>query len=140
MIRTVARSILLAVGLAALGCAQNKRRPTVTGEFTRYGAQMSQGGMALPEVPDALLTGFPSVVRLDNANGFRVDGAFQMQGRYRLERDSIFLDQESGDTTRLAFAGRLFNDTLHLHWLPDYHVDPNSTTEADWELFFVRSH
>jgi hypothetical protein len=78
-------------------------------------------------------------MRFDNANRFQVDaGAFQMHGRYRLERDSIFLDQESGGTTRLAFAGRLFNDTLHLHWIPDYDVGPGST-EASWQLFFVRS-
>lgn len=140
MKRNVARSLLVAAGVAALGCTQNKRGPTVIGEFTRYGAQMSQGGMALPALPDAALTNFPSVVRLDNANGFEVDaGAFQMHGRYRLERDSIFLDQESSDTTRLAFAGRLFNDTLHLHWIPDYDVGPDSN-EAEWQLFFVRSH
>ena len=140
MKRNVARCILVAAGLAALGCAQNKRRPTVTSEFTRYGTQMSQGGYVLPEVPDAVLTNFPRVVRLDNANGFQVDaGAFQMEGRYRLERDSIFLDEVSSDTTRLAFAGRLFNDTLHLHWIPDYEVGPDSH-EASWQIFFVKSH
>ena len=138
MKRNVARSIVLAAGLAAIGCMQPKSGPTVTGEFTRYRAQMSQGGQALPELPDAELTNCPSVVLFD-ANGYKVDaGAFQMHGRYRLERDSIFLDQESNGTTRLAFAGRLFNDTLHLHWIPDYDVGPDST-EADWQLSFVRS-
>ena len=124
--------------MAALGCTQNKRGPTVIGEFTRYGAQMSQGGYVFPALPDSLLTTFPSVVRFDNANGFHVEGAFEIQGRYRLERDSIFLDQQDGDSTRLAFAGRLFSDTLHLHWIPDYDVSQDSN-EAEWQLFFVRS-
>ena len=138
MKRTVLLSILVAAGVVAGGCTQNKRGPSVT-EFTRYGAQMSQGGYVLPELPNAALTNFPSVVRLDNAKGFHVDaGAFEMDGRYRLERDSIFLDQESNGTTRLAFAGRLFNDTLHLHWIPDYDVGPDSH-EAEWQIFFVRS-
>ena len=140
MKRSMTRSIFLAASLAAIGCAQNKRGPMVTGEFTRYGAQMSQGGVALPQLPNAMLTNFPSVVRFDNANGFQVDaGVFKMQGRYRLERDSIFLDQENSGTTRLAFAGRLVNDTLRLNWIPDYDVGQDST-EANWELFFVRSH
>jgi hypothetical protein len=140
MKRNVAHFILVAASLATLGCKQAKHDPTVTGEFTRYGAQMSQGGVVLPELPDAALANFPSVVRLDNAHTFQVDaGVFQMSGRYRLERDSIFLDEQKGDTTRLAFAGRLFNDTLHLHWIPDYDVGSDST-EAAWQLFFVRSH
>jgi len=140
MKRTLAHSIVIAASLAAFGCTDHTGRPTVTREFTRYRAVMSQGGYVLPELPDAALTNFPSVVRLDNAKGFHVDaGAFQMQGRYRLERDSIFLDQVTGDSTRLAFAGRLFNDTLQLHWIPDYDVGPNSN-EAEWHLFFVRSH
>ena len=140
MKRNVARSIVIAASLAAFGCTKHSGRPSATREFTRYRAVMSQGGYVLPELPDAALTNFPSVVRLDNANGFHVDaGAFQMQGRYRLERDSIFLDQANGDSTRLAFAGRLVNDTLQLHWIPDYDVGPNSN-EAQWQLFFVRSH
>jgi hypothetical protein len=99
---------------------------------------MSQGGQTLPSLPDAVLTGFPSVVRFDNANGFEVEaGVGQMRGRYRFERDSIFLDQASDGKTRLAFEGRLFGDTLHLHWLPDYDVGPDST-EAEWQIFFVR--
>jgi hypothetical protein len=134
----IARSLLVAAGVAALGCAQHKRGARVTGQFTRYGAQMSQGGQTLPSLPDAVLTGFPSVVRFDNANGFEVEaGVGQMRGRYRFERDSIFLDQASDGKTRLAFEGRLFGDTLHLHWLPDYDVGPDST-EAEWQIFFVR--
>ena len=139
MKRNLARSIVAAIGLAMLGCTQPKRGPTVIGEFTRYRAQMSQGGETLPEVPNSILTDFPSVVRLDNANSFQVDaGSIQMHGQYRLERDSIFLDAENSGTTRLAFAGRLLNDTLHLHWIPDYDVGPDST-EADWQLSFARS-
>jgi hypothetical protein len=140
MKRNLTRSLLVAAGLAALACTQNKRGPKVIGEFHRYGTQMSQGGMVLPELPDAQLTNFPSAVKFDNANGFQVDGgAFEIRGHYRLERDSIFLDQESNGATRLAFAGRLFNDTLHLHWIPDYDVGSDSH-EAEWQLFFVRSH
>ena len=137
MKRNVTHSILLAASLAALGCRQAKRGATVTAEFTRYGAEMSQGGVTLPPLPNEALADFPSVVKLDKAHGFQVEGTFQMSGRYRLERDSIFLDQKSGDSTRLAFAGRLFGDTLHLHWIPDYAADEH---DASWELFFVRSH
>ena len=136
----VARSLLVAAAVATLGCAQGTRGAQVTDQFTRYGAQMSQGGPILPPLPESVLTGFPSVVRLDTAYGFEVEaGVGPMRGRYRLEGDSIFLDAESEGKTRLAFAGRLFGDTLHLHWLPDYEVGPESN-EAEWQLFFVRSH
>ena len=70
MKRKLDLSIVSAAILAALGCPQPKRGPTVTGEFTRYRAEMSQGGQILPELPNAVLTDFPSVVRFENANGF----------------------------------------------------------------------
>jgi hypothetical protein len=138
MTLSVARCLLFALGVVALGCAQTKPGSHVT-EYTRYGAQMSQNGYVLPTPPEGSLTGFPSVVRFDNANGFEVEsGVGPMRGRYRVERDSIFLDEETDGKTRLAFAGRLFGDTLHLHWLPDYDVGPDSN-EAEWQIFFVRS-
>ena len=121
----------------ALGCKESKRRSTASREFTRYAAEMSQGGMTLPPLPDEQLTDFPRVVKLDNDHGFQVDGGMiQMSGRYRLAGDSIFLDEMKGDSTRLAFAGRLFGDTLQLHWIPDYGADEH---DASWELFFARS-
>ena len=140
MKRILARSILITVCLTTLGCTRTKHGPKVTGEFTRFAAQMSQGGMTLPELPEAALSGFPSVVRFDGDNGFQVDAAaFEMHGRYRLKGDSIFLDsQEGGDSTRLAFSGRLYRDTLQLRWIPDYDVGSGST-EAEWQLFFARS-
>ena len=136
---SVSRGVVIALGLVVLGCASNKRGPQVTGEYKRYGAEMSQGGMTLPQLPDAALSGMPSVVRFDDAKGYEVEaGSFRLTGKYRFERDSIFLDEENRGQTRLAFAGRLFGDTLHLHWLPDYEVGPDST-EASWELFFARA-
>lgn len=135
----VARWLAVALGVAVLGCVESKHGARVTGEYTRYGAQMSQGGYVLPTLPEGALTSFPSTVRFVSANGFEVDGGIaRYEGKYRLERDSIFLDAESSGETRLAFAGRLFGDTLHLHWIPDYEVGPDST-EAEWQLFFVRS-
>jgi hypothetical protein len=97
---------------------------------------MSQGGVTLPPLPNEALADFPSVVKLDKANGFRVEGTFQISGRYRIVRDSIFLDEVTGDSTRLAFAGRLFNDTLQLHWIPDFEATEH---DASWELFFAKS-
>lgn len=135
----VAQCLLVTATVAAVGCVQHKSGPQITGEYRRYGAQMSQGGYVLPTLPEEALTNFPATVRFDKAHGFETDGGIVLfRGRYRMERDSIFLDEESKDTTRLAFAGRLFGDTLHLHWLPDYDVGPDST-EAEWQLFFVRS-
>ena len=130
---------MVAAGFAALACTKPERGPTVTGEFTRYRALMSQGGVTLPELPAEQLGNFPSVVRFDDAHTVQVTGGLvDMQGRYRLERDSIFLDTENKGATRVAFAGRLSNDTLHLHWIPDYDVGDGST-EAKWVLSFARS-
>ena len=135
----VSRFLIVSLGVALLGCAGGKRGARVTGEYKRYSAQMSQGGMALPQLPESVLSGMPSVVRFDDAKGYEVEaGAFRLTGKYRFERDSIFLDEENQGKTRLAFAGRLIGDTLPQHWLPDFDVGPDST-EADWELAFART-
>ena len=125
--------------LAALACSPSKSSSTATKEYRRYRALMSQGGQTLPELPDAALTSMPSVVRLADGNSFEVEGGpLAMLGKYRLERDSIFLDQDSDGKKRLAFAGQLVSDTLHLRMIPDYDVGDNST-EATWVLSFARS-
>lgn len=139
MRRDNAYRILLAAGLSlgAIDCGKNDTASGATRTFRRYGAQMTVGGMPMPQLPNEALTTMPSVVRLVGRDAFEVDASVaQWKGRYRLEGDSIFLDDESGAEPRLAFAGRLFNDTLHLHFLPDYPADSN---EARWQLFFVRS-
>jgi hypothetical protein len=134
----LAQWLLVVAGVTALGCAKHTGGAQVAAQYTRYGAQMSQGGYVLPPLPDSVLTNFPAVVRLDKANGFEVESSMGLtRGRVRLERDSIFLDEVSKDTTRLAIAGRLFGDTLHLHWIPDYGVDPEH--DAEWQLFFVKA-
>ena len=134
-----ARSIFVAASLAALGCSSSKSDATSGREFTRYRALMSQGGQTLPELPAEALTSMPLLVRLTDGNGFEVEGGpLQMRGNYRLERDSIFLDQKSDGKARLAFAGQLVNDTLHLRMIPDYDVGDGST-EATWVLSFARS-
>ena len=136
---SAARSIVLTASVAALGCSSSKSDATATKEFTRYRALMSQGGYTLPELPAEALTTMPAVVRLTGGNGFEVEGGpLAMRGKYRLERDSIFLDQDSDGKKRLAFAGRLVNDTLHLRLIPDYEVG-DSSTEATWVLSFAGS-
>ena len=134
-----ARSFLVIASVAALGCSQSKSDSTATREFTRYRALMSQGGYTLPELPDEALATMPLVVRLIDGSGFEVvGGPLAMRGKYRLERDSIFLDQDSDGKKRLAFAGQLVSDTLHLRLIPDYDVGDGST-EATWTLSFARS-
>jgi hypothetical protein len=132
-----ALSFIVTASLAA--CSSSKSDAAATREFTRYRALMSQGGMTLPELPEAALTTMPSLVRLTGSNGFEVEGGpLAMSGKYRLERDSIFLDHDDGGKKRLAFAGQLLNDTLHLRMIPDYDVG-NGSTEATWTLSFARS-
>ena len=96
-----------------------------------------EGGQVLPVPTDGQFgAAFPSSVRLDNAKNFVVQsGDAQLNGHYRLERDSIFLDQETDAGARLAFAGRANGDTLDVHWIPA----SGERSNYDVELVFVRS-
>jgi hypothetical protein len=132
-------AFIVAASLTTPGCSSSETDGAAAGEFRRYRALMSQGGMTLPELPEAALASFPSIIRLKAGNSFEVEGGpLAMRGKYRVERDSIFLDQDSDGKKRLAFAGQLLGDTLHLRMIPDYDVGDGST-EATWHLSFARS-
>src|SRR5690348_13476503 len=60
----------------------------------------------------------------------------RLNGHYRLERDSIFLDQDTDGGTKLAFAGRASGDTIDVHWIP---TTGQRSNNGHVELVFVRA-
>lgn len=137
MSRRPGRSILAAIALTSFACARHARNISVQGEYTRSSVRLTQEGQVLA-IPAGQMGGdLPSTVQLDNAHGFVVaSGDAQLTGHYRLERDSIFLDQDVDGGARLAFAGRATGDTLDVHWIPSSGQRSNA---GDVELVFVRS-
>ena len=138
MTTRLSRCILGAMAVSALACARHTRSTPLPGEYTRASARLMEGGQVLPVPTDGQFgTSFPSSVRLDNTNGFVVEsGDAQLNGHYRLERDSIFLEQDTDGGTKLAFAGRASGDTLDVHWIP---TSGQQSANYDVELIFVRS-
>lgn len=138
MIRRLARCILSGIVTIAIACATQGRSIPVPGEYTRSSVRLMEGGQVLPVPTDGQFgAAIPSTLNLDNANGFVAESKdAQLNGHYRLERDSIFLDQDTDKGARLAFAGRATGDTLDVHWTPASGVRSN---EWDVELVFVRS-
>ena len=136
MTRRLTRCIVAGSAIVAFACAKHATTP-LPGEYTRSSARLMEGGQVLQVPTDGQFGAtFPSSVRLDNAKGFVVQsGDAQLNGHYRLERDSIFLDQETDGGARLAFAGRATGDTLDVHWVPA----SGERSNYDVELVFVRS-
>jgi hypothetical protein len=134
------RFILGGIAVTALACAKHARSAPAAGEYARSSIRLMDGGQVLPVANDGpFAAGFPSTVRLDNAKGFVVESAdAHLNGHYRLERDSIFLDQETDRGSRLAFAGRANGDTLDVHWI-SASGQRSKASGSDVELVFVRS-
>lgn len=81
----VARFLVVALGVVALGCGNHKGGAQVIGQYTRYGVELTVGEETLPTPPEASMTNIPSVVRLEKANGFEIEaGDFRFSGKYRL--------------------------------------------------------
>ena len=138
-IRNASRCILVTVAITALACSRQQRTTPLPGQYVRSSVRLIEGGQVLPTPADGPFTaGFPSNLQLDNANGFQVQSAEgELTGKYRMQHDSIFFDQDSGTETRLAFAGRVLNDTIAVHWLPA--SGGGSASGYDVQLRFVRS-
>ncbi|HKW10279.1 MAG TPA: hypothetical protein VJO33_07860 [Gemmatimonadaceae bacterium] len=140
MNRLLARFFVAGIAVTTLACAGHARSTPVPGEYARSTIRLREDGQVLPVPNDGpFAADFPSAVRLDNANGFVVESSnAQLNGHYRLERDSIFLDQDTDSGARLAFAGRATGDTLDVHWISASGQRSNAAG-ADVELVFVRS-
>jgi len=138
-IRNASRSILVTIAITALACSHPHRTTPLPGQYVRSSVRLIEGGQVLPTPTDGPFTaGFPSNLQLDNANGFEVQsGEGQLTGKYRMAGDSIFFDQDTGTDTRLAFAGRLLDDTIAVHWLPA--SGGGAASGYDVQLRFVRS-
>lgn len=133
----VACSFVLIV-LAASGCARHTRTTPLPGEYRQRSVRLDDGhNIVNATAGSPIAATFPSLVRLDQENGFEVEiEGGQVEGKYRLERDSIFLEQDADAGTGLVLAGRVLDDTLDLHMLPANGVNPSG---ADVLLRFVRS-
>ena len=139
IMRNASRLIAAMTGIAALACTRTNRTTPLPGQYTRSSVRLIEGGQVLPTPTDGpFAASFPSTVQIDNANGFEVQSPEgQLSGKYRVERDSIFFDQDTGAETRLAFAGRVLDDTLAVHWVPM--TGGGATSGADVQLRFVRA-
>lgn len=139
IMRNTSRLIAVMIAIAALACTRAHRTTPLPGQYTRSSVRLIEGGQVLPTPTDGpFAASFPSSVQLDNAGGFEVQSdEGQLSGKYRMERDSIFFDQDTGSETRVAFAGRVLDDTLDVHWLPM--TDGGATSGADVQLRFVRA-
>lgn len=133
------RCIVVIIGIATLACAHQHRTTPLPGQYVRSSVRLIEGGQVLPTPADGPFTaGFPSNLQLDKANGFAVQSAEgELSGKYRMAGDSIYFDQDTGAETRLAFAGRLSDDTIDVHWLPA--SGGGAATNYDVQLRFVRA-
>lgn len=138
-LRTTTRCMAVIFGVTALACARQHRTTPLPGQYVRSSVRLIEGGQVLPTPADGPFTaGFPSNMQLDKANGFAVQSAEgELSGKYRMAGDSIFFDQDTGTETRLAFAGRLSDDTIDVHWLPA--SGGGAASNYDVQLRFVRA-
>jgi hypothetical protein len=136
--RIASRIATLIIGVATLACGRQHRTTPLAGQYVRSSVRLIEDGQLLPTPADGPFTaGFPSNMQLDKANGFEVQaGEGQLTGRYRMQRDSIFFDQDTGSETRLAFAGRVLDDTIDVHWIP---ASGRAASNYDVQLRFVRA-
>ena len=113
-VQHAAQCILAAVAIATIGCARHKQNAPLAGDYPRSRVRLMEGGHLLPVPTDGpLAEALPTSMKLDNANSFAVEsGDAQVSGKYRLERDSIFFDRYARGEIWLAFAGRVFGDTI----------------------------
>src|SRR5581483_5442817 len=104
-LRYVSRCIVVMIGIATFACAPQHRTTPLAGQYVRSSVRLIEGGQVLPTPADGpLAAGFPSNIQIDNANGFQVEaGDGLLTGKYRMQSDSIFFDQDTGTETRLAF-------------------------------------
>ena len=137
--RNTSRLIAVVTAIAALACARTHRTTPLPGQYVRSSVQLIEGGRVLPTPTDGpFVATFPSNVQIDNAGGFEVQaGEGQLTGKYRMEHDSIFFDQGTVGEMRVAFAGRVLDDTLDLQWLPIGAGGAASASEV--RLRFVRA-
>jgi hypothetical protein len=137
-LKNASRLIAVTAAIVALACTRAHRTTPLPGQYTRSSVRLIEGGQVLPTPTDGpFAASFPSSVQIDKTNGFEVESAEgQLTGKYRVERDSIFFDQDTGSETRLAFAGRVLDDTLDVHWVPA--SGAGTASGYDIQLRFVR--
>jgi hypothetical protein len=130
---------LIAATAFSVGCSHGKTAAHLPGAYTRSSVRLSQGGQVIDAPNDGPMAAFlPSAVTLDNAHGYEVTSSEgTTNGQYRLERDSLFFDEQTSKGIRLAYAGRVLGDTLELHMIPaGMRRDPSN---GDVQLRFVRT-
>jgi hypothetical protein len=137
--RIASRLIAVFIGITALGCTREHRTTPLPGQYVRSRVRLIEGGQVLPTPADGPFTAsFPSNVEIDDGNAYQVQSTEgELTGKYRMEHDSIFFDRDVGGVTRVAFAGRVLDDTLEVHWLPT--SGGGGASGNDIQLRFVRA-
>jgi hypothetical protein len=112
MVTSLTRCLLVTAVLAAVGCSA--RGPAV-GSYERRTIHLSAGGQEVNLPNDyGLSDAFPARLRIVDAHSYEaMTGESQGRGSYRLERDSIFFENEG----RVVMAGRVIDNAIFVHVL-----------------------